>query len=280
MCARGCEDIKHALFTCPRASEIWRCLKLDGFVEEASNVDRAGSSVLDHILCMPTRGSLLPEVSAQTLILVGIWYIWWERRQLVHGEEVQSPARSALSISALAANYTHARKKETWVNKERWIKPMEGCVKLNVDAAFHAETPNGAVGAVLRDDRGGFIAASNGKLEHVTDVATAEAFALRHGLLLAQQVGVNKLVVEADCQEVINTMNMGGFTATGAAAVYADCNVLIVGYTSVSFVHCPREANCVSHELARLAVSNPPSLWVEELPASIVRWLVDDVMVI
>ena len=91
---------------------------------------------------------------------------------------------------------------------------------------------------------------------------------------------MTKLVVEADCLEVIHTMNSGGFTATGVAAIYADCNVLIVGYTSVSFVHCPREANYVSHELARLAVSNPPSLWVEELPASIVRWLVDDVMVI
>uniref|UniRef100_A0A8R7TS11 RNase H type-1 domain-containing protein n=1 Tax=Triticum urartu TaxID=4572 RepID=A0A8R7TS11_TRIUA len=139
---------------------------------------------------------------------------------------------------------------------------------------------NGAVGAVLRDDRGGFIAASNEKLEHVADVATAEAFALRHGFLLAQQVGVNKLVVEADCLEVINTINLGGFTATGAAAIYVDCNILIIGYTSVSFVHCHREANCVSHELARLAVSNSPSLWVEEPPASIVRWLVEDIMVI
>ena len=76
------EDAKHVLFTCPRAAEIWRCLKLDGFVEEACEVDRAGSSVLDYILCAPRRGSLLPDVSAQTLVLVGVWYVWWERRQL------------------------------------------------------------------------------------------------------------------------------------------------------------------------------------------------------
>ena len=117
---------------------------------------------------------LVPGIDCEILIITTIWYIWWERRQLVHGEEVQSPARSALSISALAANYTHARKKETGVKKERWIKPMEGCVKLNVDATFHVETLSGAVGAVLRDDRGGFIAASNEKLEHVVDAATAE----------------------------------------------------------------------------------------------------------
>ena len=117
VCAGGCGDIKHVLFTYPRVSGIWRCLKLDGLVEEASEVDRAGSSVLDYILCAPPRGSLLPDVSAQTLILVGVWYVWWERRQKVHGEEVQTPARSALSISALATNYTNARKKEMGVKK-------------------------------------------------------------------------------------------------------------------------------------------------------------------
>ena len=88
---------------------------------------------------------------------------------------------------------------------------------------------------------------------------------------------MNKLVVEADCLEVINTMNMGGFTATGAAAVYVDCNVLIVGYTSVSFVHCPRKSNYVAHVLARQAVSDPHSMWIEEPPAFIVKGLVDDV---
>ena len=133
---------------------------------------------------------------------------------------------------------------------------------------------------MFRDDKGGFLAASNDKLEHVSDAAAAEAYALRHGLLLAQQLGVNKLIVEADCLEVIDIMNSGGFAATGAAAIYADCTVLSLGYTSVSFIHCPREANCVSHELARMVVSSLPGLWVEEPPTSIVRWLVGDVTVI
>uniref|UniRef100_A0A8R7NXV9 RNase H type-1 domain-containing protein n=1 Tax=Triticum urartu TaxID=4572 RepID=A0A8R7NXV9_TRIUA len=81
----------------------------------------------------------------------------------------------------------------------------------------------GAVGAVLRDHKGAFIAASNEQLEHVADAGMAEAYALGHGLLLAQQLGISKLVVESDCLEVINTMNNGGFTASGAVAIYSDC---------------------------------------------------------
>lgn len=75
MCTRGCEDTMHAMFTCARAAEVWRCLKLDTFVEEACAVDRAGSAALEFILCEPERPSLMPGVSAQLMILVGIWYI-------------------------------------------------------------------------------------------------------------------------------------------------------------------------------------------------------------
>lgn len=62
-------------------------------------------------------------------------------------------------------------------------------------------------GAVLQDDKGGFIAASNEKLEHVSNAAAAEAYALGHGFLFAQQLGISKLNVKSDCLEVINTMN-------------------------------------------------------------------------
>jgi hypothetical protein len=39
---------------------------------------------------------------------------------------------------------------------------------------------------------GGFIAASHSFIPHTVDTATAEAYALRDGLLLAQQIGGNK----------------------------------------------------------------------------------------
>ena len=152
-----------------------------------------------------------------------------------------------------------------------------GFVKLNVDAAFHADDLQGAVGAVLGDCRGGFIAASNERLEHVADVGMAEAYALRHGILVAQQqMGISKLFVESDCLEVIDTMNNGGFTVSGAATIYSDCLVLTIGYTSVSFVHCPRETNSVAHVLARQAVSAPPSVLIYEYPAYIIKRSVDD----
>ena len=45
------------------------------------------------------------------LILIGCWYIWWQRRQLVHGEDIQNPLRSAMSIASITTNYAVASKK-------------------------------------------------------------------------------------------------------------------------------------------------------------------------
>ena len=52
----------------------------------------------------------------------------------------------------------------------------------------------------------------------------AEAFALIDGLLLAQQIGSNRVQIQADCIEVVDTMLDGGFSATASAAIYEDCN--------------------------------------------------------
>ena len=52
-------------------------------------------------------------VGLAELILIGGWFLWWERRQLVHGENLQRPLRSGLSIATLTKNYKLAAKKRT-----------------------------------------------------------------------------------------------------------------------------------------------------------------------
>lgn len=47
-----------------------------------------------------------------------------------------------------------------------------------------------------------------------------EARALRDGLILAGNIGCNKLVVEADRLEVIELMQAGGYSIGPAAAIY------------------------------------------------------------
>jgi len=49
-CQEGCEDIKHVLFTCNRAKEIWRLLGVTNDIQNLLQVDRSGSVVVAEMI--------------------------------------------------------------------------------------------------------------------------------------------------------------------------------------------------------------------------------------
>jgi hypothetical protein len=185
------------------------------------------------------KAPLIPELDRNDLIAMAVWYIWWERRQATHGERVQSPVRSAHAISVLALNYSRARGSGKSMMRHGWSKPREDFVKLNVDAGFDIDTGKGTTGSVLRDDRGQFLAASCRELPFISDDTTAEATALRDGLLLAGQIGCNRIEVNSDCLEVMEIMMDGGDSMGAAAAIYEECTFLCHNFTEVVFFPLP-----------------------------------------
>jgi len=185
MCQTGAEDIKHALFSSNRAREVWGALGIWDVIEKLLSVDRSGSVLIQEIIGRRGLATGLSNVGVAELILKGCWYIWWQRRQVVHGEEIQNPPRSAVSIAAISTNYALASMKSA-VTNNTCKKPAEGLKMINVDASYDAAKGVGSTGAVIRDAAGGFVAAAHSYIPHVVDAAMAEAFALRDDLLLAQ----------------------------------------------------------------------------------------------
>jgi hypothetical protein len=53
VCKLGPEDVKHLLFTCARAKEVWEKLGILDSINQACIVDASGSVVLEHILHSP-----------------------------------------------------------------------------------------------------------------------------------------------------------------------------------------------------------------------------------
>lgn len=45
------------------------------------------------------------EVLVPELVIVVAWHVWWQCRQLVKGEMIQTRGGATLSIRALATNY-------------------------------------------------------------------------------------------------------------------------------------------------------------------------------
>jgi hypothetical protein len=98
-------------------------------------------------------------------------------------------------------------------------------------------------GAVIRNCRGEVIAGGSWPLFQTLDATTAEALALRHGLLLLEEIGYSPTVVESDCLELIN--NCSGETEVWGphAHILPDCLHISRRISNISFKHCLREAN-------------------------------------
>jgi hypothetical protein len=114
--------------------------------------------------------------------------------------------------------------------RQGWRKPPENVVMLNVDASFDEDMGCGSIGAIIRDSLGAMVVASNIFISHVVDAPMAKAYALKEGLMLAQHVGCNRVIVQSDCIKVVDIMGNGGFTANLAAAIYDKYNTNWLGF--------------------------------------------------
>ena len=281
LCNTGCESIRHAFFSCPRVQEIWRILGMEETISQVGNVEVEGRSTLEALLRDKTaKAPRIEMVERNDLVAVAVWYIWWERRKATHGETVQSPARTAHATTTLVLNYTRAKKKRPGIHRHGWVKPRENYVKLNVDASFNVDAGTGSTGVVIRDDKGFFLAASCRGLPFVSDPATAEAHVLRDGLILAGQLGCNRIEVNSDSMEVIETMRNGGNSLGVAAAIYEECTMLCRNFGVVIFDHSLREANMAAHLVASHAEGSMSVVWHEDPPDYLVSTLADDVTMI
>ena len=115
-----------------------------------------------------------------------------------------------------------------------WRKPPEDYLMVNTDAAYGEDRGCGSTGVIIRDHSGGMLAAANRYISHVVDAPMAEAFALMDGLMLAQHIGGNRIIIQSDCMEVVEIMSCGGFTANSAAAVYDECNTVWSRFQKIS----------------------------------------------
>jgi hypothetical protein len=136
ICLLGPEDISHLLFTCPAAQGLWSALGLTDIVQQAVQVDRAGSAVLeflvrDHNQAMPA----IPSIKLSEVIVTSCWYLWWIRRRRVHNEDVPPLFKCKMSILSIVTNAAKPPRSTGSIDS-RWIKPGPRQVKLNVDASL------------------------------------------------------------------------------------------------------------------------------------------------
>ena len=212
-----------------RAKAVWDALGIERIVPDASLVDRSGSAVLEFLLCdQSMQQNYEDSIELPKLIATTIWFVWWQRRQQVRGEKVQTPLRSTLAIHALALNFTRAAAKQTTApRRNTWPIVLAAQQIINVDTSFIEDLHTGSCGAIVRDHRGNFIVASTSRLDHVADVISAEAATLLEGLKLLQSMGCNNVLVRMDNSVVVDAIHLNEGHSMMAGSVLDDCKELL-----------------------------------------------------
>jgi hypothetical protein len=101
MCNICPEDIHHMLFMCQRAKLVWQWMGLLSIINLVILVDRSGSVIIEEVLRNLKDHTTADIHDLKELILIGAWYIWWQRREFVKGQSVAPPRKTTFSILAL-----------------------------------------------------------------------------------------------------------------------------------------------------------------------------------
>jgi ribonuclease HI len=281
ICQQAPEDLAHLFFQCETARDLWDSLGIAEVIEQAVIIDRAGSAVLEFILRDQKRQ--LPgftSIGLKETIGVACWYLWWIRRRRTHNETTPPLLRCKMLILSIVTNSARASANAR-PRSIKWCAPCEDKVKVNVDGSYHPDDHAGAVGAVIRDHNGGFLAASSSFISDLSSAEAAEALAMREGLALAHRLGFNKVIMESDSVECVEACTGNEAWWGESSAIFADCVDIRSFIDDVSFKHCPREANEAAHEVARVCFDSKISCnWIDNPPSFLVEKLINDVTVL
>ncbi|KAL3641648.1 hypothetical protein CASFOL_012463 [Castilleja foliolosa] len=167
--------------------------------------------------------------------------IWLTRNSIVHG------------ATTPLVNSLQALQSRSSVNQS-WNPPPIGWFKINMDAAF--KDGNACSGVVIRNANGSFVHAYS--MEHkCLDANTAEALAILDSCLVAQKLGLQKVLFESDCLNVVSFINGNSrnyYWTSGPVVEAIDNLKLKMPLWSFSFV--PRVCNSAAHALAAWAFCN------------------------
>lgn len=140
---------------------------------------------------------------------------------------------------------------------------------------------SGAVGAVLRNDRGEVEAGMASLIDHVLDAAAVEALALLRGLQFLQKLGVSSALIESDSLELIQACNRKIEVWTPHAAILAENFMNASTMNVVAFQHCLREANEVAHQLAKYVYQTKENfIWEGDPPSFLLPFVINDVTIV
>ena len=159
-----------------------------------------------------------------------------------------------------------------------WHSPSSGFLKINVDGAFSPLSKEATIGMICRDESGWFKWGFVDKIKSLSAFMT-EALALKRALLIAIDLGLNKVIFESDSLFFIQSVqskrpDLHDWRSRGMVQDIIKLLASNVGFT-VYYVprKCNAAADCIAAESYKRVY---PSGWVSKPSPSLIAILTED----
>ncbi|XP_075650882.1 uncharacterized protein LOC142621501 [Castanea sativa] len=268
----GCEKSGHILWGCKVAGEVWSNTKMKLPSMEIIPVDFV-DIVWDILKGWP---GIDWELFAATA-----WGIWNNRNLVRHGGKSKSPK---LIVKEVASYMKEVRQsKEVQIrpappSRQNWTPPKRGFYKINVDGAVYKEMGSCGVGVVIRNEAGQLMGAMSKKLEVPLKALEVEAKAVEEGIILAEKLSLNNVILESDAQVIVNSLSERSIAPSFILKVIEGAKLGLCGFDSWEGKHICRKKKSRAHLMAKNAkFVSDYVVWVEDTPPAIEQQILYDV---
>ncbi|XP_075664253.1 uncharacterized protein LOC142633879 [Castanea sativa] len=167
-------------------------------------------------------------------------------------------------LRALNPLWNHSRLKQT----TSFLDLIGSIFTENRESAFFSMANNCAgVGVAIRNGCGQVMVSLSQQIPLPSTVIEVEALAARRALILAQEIGFTRVVLEGDSQTLITALKTSSHTLAHFGHIAQDIRYLASSFSDVRYTHVRRQCNTVAHSLTRQAILSPfLQVWMEDVP--------------
>lgn len=279
MCVGEVEHLLHLFYDCRYAQECWNIMELQYNMWE---VESAPMWLLD---------KLSTEVEDKLVKIAAVlWGVWFARnKKIFEGRSIHPAGAMSWSMQQIE-EWKAANRKKDKVQVEgttasaqqelRWNRPREGTFKLNVDASVKQNQDHFAVGMVLRNHEGRFVAGKAARFRGVVQVLEAEVMAIFEALKWLEDMHPMEVMIESDSLLAVRAMNKEYLNYMELGTIVKQCKEMIASKGNISIHYIKRQANKVAHELAKIPCEPNSFVVIQSPPDSLLETILSDAMII
>ncbi|KAL4311431.1 hypothetical protein GQ457_01G010840 [Hibiscus cannabinus] len=209
------------------------------------------------------------NVHQRLFLVVSIRAIWSYRNNKLHNNTLQSEAELIRFIRVYIAELTsHGVSHAPSVAKTavKWTPPPGNTIKFNFDASFDSLLQSSVSGVVAQNSDGLLMAAGTTPHRYVANPEMAEAFACEDALILAVDLGFNRIIIEGDALTVVNKVMAGTEERSLSRGIFQNISAMKASFVDLKFAHVNRSGNSPAHLLAKEGKNfSAPMVWIEKV---------------